>query len=169
VAPVFCRSAEVVFRPLDNALLDTYVQKLRSRFGTRLHGRGSGARTRLDDALATGSNIIVLPDVNWQERGGTFVDFFGRPASTATSVAELAIRHEAAIVPAFVLWNEENRRYSFIFGSTLKTPVNGAEGPQNLTQAATSAIESVIRKNPEQWHWYHRRWKTRPPGEPPIY
>jgi len=68
-------------------------------------------------------------------------------------------------VPGFALWSAEERRYVLRFYPEI--PMSG--NVQEDTQRIHAQLESVIRQYPDQWLWIHRRWKTRPPGEKPIY
>jgi KDO2-lipid IV(A) lauroyltransferase len=99
------------------------------------------------------------------------VDFFGIKACTATGLARIALKTGAAVLPAFMLWEEAERKYVLHFGPELAFSRTGnAEADiQAATQVCTSALESWIRRYPDQWLWIHRRWKTRPLGEPRLY
>ena len=106
-----------------------------------------------------------------QEREGTFVDFFGVPASTTTSIAKLAIKTGAIVLPAFAVWDEAKGKYVV----HLEPPIdydrtkNAEEDIKVLTQNITSLVEKYVRQFPEQWLWIHKRWNTRPKGEPDLY
>jgi KDO2-lipid IV(A) lauroyltransferase len=102
---------------------------------------------------------------------GIFVDFFGTQACTASGLARVALKTGAAVLPGFMLWEQAQRRYVLHFGPQLSfTRSNNAEADiLAATQLCTHAIESWIQRYPDQWLWIHRRWKTRPPGEPNLY
>jgi KDO2-lipid IV(A) lauroyltransferase len=93
------------------------------------------------------------------------VDFFGQPACAATGFAKIAARSGAAVIPGFALWSPEERRYVLRFYPEVE--ITG--DPERDTRTLQAHLESVIREYPGQWLWIHRRWKTRPPGESPIY
>jgi KDO2-lipid IV(A) lauroyltransferase len=102
---------------------------------------------------------------------GIFVDFFGIPAGTASGLARIALRTDAAVVPGFTLWDPVLRKYRLRFDPPLKlirTNDNEADIIAN-TQLFTKVIEDFVRRYPDQWLWVHRRWKTRPTGDPPLY
>ncbi|MEP7038945.1 MAG: lysophospholipid acyltransferase family protein, partial [Acidobacteriota bacterium] len=106
-----------------------------------------------------------------QEKEGVFVDFFGVPASTTTSIAKLALATNAAVLPAFAVWEEAKQKYVVY----LETPVKyeKTEDAESdilvLTQKITDVIEKYVRKYPEQWLWIHKRWNTRPKDEKSLY
>jgi KDO2-lipid IV(A) lauroyltransferase len=109
--------------------------------------------------------------VNVQPREGVFVPFFGLPACTSTGPALLAMRSEALIFPTFCVWENDKQRYRFVHGPVI-TPSNSGDRKRDVidtTAAYTAEIEKLIRQYPDQWMWIHKRWKTRPPGEPTLY
>lgn len=154
----------VVVRPLDNPLLDRLVERRRALSGNRIIAKQEFARAILK-ALAANQAVGVLIDQNVALEAGAFVDFFGLPASAGTGFARLAARAGAAVIPGFALWNDSERRYILRF----YPPISLTGDPVHDTQALQSQLESVIRRYPDQWLWVHRRWKTRPPGQPPLY
>jgi KDO2-lipid IV(A) lauroyltransferase len=102
---------------------------------------------------------------------GVFVDFFGHAACTASGVAKVALRTGAAVVPAFTLWDEALGKYRIRFDPELRLVRSADEAADVVanTQLFTKVLEDYVRRYPGQWLWVHRRWKTRPEGEPPIY
>ena len=104
-------------------------------------------------------------DQNTSLQEGTFVDFFGTPACANTAFAKIAARTGAAVIPGFALWSDEEQRYVLRF----YPPLEMTGDPVEDTRRLHAVLESVIREHPGQWLWIHRRWKTRPEGEKPIY
>jgi len=99
------------------------------------------------------------------------VDFFGIPACTASGLARIALRTDAAVVPGFTIWDPALGKYRLRFDPAVELVRTGelvADIKAN-TQKFTKIIEDYVRKYPEQWLWVHRRWKTRPPGEQGLY
>jgi KDO2-lipid IV(A) lauroyltransferase len=99
------------------------------------------------------------------------VPFFGVLACTASGMARVAARTGAAVVPGFLLWEKGEQRYVLHFGEELTVVTTGDAEQDAVTNTAafTAAVESYVRRYPEQWLWMHRRWKTRPAGEEGIY
>lgn len=154
----------VVVRPLDNPLLDRLVERRRALSGNLAISKKDYARAILK-ALAANQAVGILIDQNASPETGAFVDFFGIPACAGTGFAKLAARSGAAVIPGFALWSETERRYVLRFYPPL--PMTGDAALD--TQTLQSKLEEVIREFPDQWLWIHRRWKTRPPGAPPLY
>ena len=154
----------VVVRPLDNPLLDAMVEHRRALTGNRPIGKKNFARAILK-ALSGNQAVGILIDQNAGLDDGVFVDFFGVPASAGTGFAKFAAHSGAAVLPGFALWHEKEQRYVLRFYPAIEMTGDVTRD----TQALQSQLEAVIREYPDQWLWVHRRWKTRPPGEPALY
>jgi KDO2-lipid IV(A) lauroyltransferase len=157
-------------RRLDNDLIEEMIDNVRKRFGNRTFDKNAVSRQALRQ-LNEGGTLGMLPDVNMLAREGVFVDFFGTPASTTSMLAKLALRTGAAVVPVFVPWDNERQRFVLQVEPPLKVELTGNEEEDvlRLTASFMASIENVVRRYPEQWLWIHKRWKTRPPGEPGLY
>jgi KDO2-lipid IV(A) lauroyltransferase len=154
----------VVVRPLDNPLLDGWAARRRRLSGNQVIGKKDLARGILR-ALAGNEAVGVLIDQNTSPQEGVFVDFFGLKACAHAGFARLAARSGAAVIPGFALWSGSEHRYVLRFYPPV--PMTGDVAAD--TQRLHTHLETVIREYPDQWLWIHRRWKTRPEGEPPIY
>ena len=154
----------VVIRPLDNPAADRLVEQRRRLSGNKLIEKKDGARAILR-ALQQNEAVGILMDQNTSLQEGVFVDFFGTPACANSAFAKIALRTGARVIPGFALWLEDEKRYVLRF----YPPVEISGDPALDTQRLHSILEEVIRQYPGQWLWIHRRWKTRPPGQPPIY
>jgi len=122
-------------------------------------------------AMHKGETVGVLMDTNMIVSQGVFVDFFGYKASTATGVARLALKTDAAVIPGFTVWDPVLQKYRLRFDPAVKlirTKDRDADIISN-TQLFTNILEDYIRRFPDQWLWVHRRWKTRPRGEKDLY
>jgi KDO2-lipid IV(A) lauroyltransferase len=154
----------VVVRPLDNPAADALVERRRQLSGNRLIQKRDAARGILR-ALAANEAVGILMDQNTSLAEGVFVDFFGVPACANVALAKIAARSGAAVIPGFAVWEPAEARYVLRFFP----PVEIAGDARADTQRLHAVLEAVIRRNPGQWLWIHRRWKTRPPGEAPVY
>jgi Kdo2-lipid IVA lauroyltransferase/acyltransferase len=157
-------------RRIDNPRVERLVEKTRTRFGNRSIDKRAAARPMMR-TLREGGIVGILIDLNTQEHEGVFVDFFGSPASTTTSLAKLALRTEAAVIPFCMPWDDERQRFLMRIDPPLDITRTGHEEADvlRLTSLFTSVIESYVRRYPDQWLWIHKRWNTRPVGEAEIY
>jgi KDO2-lipid IV(A) lauroyltransferase len=160
----------VVVRNLDNVYLDRLTQRYRSMHGNATVSKDNFVRSLLA-AMKAGEVVGILMDTNMTPPQGVFVDFFGIPACTASGLARIALRTDAAVVPAFTIWDATLRKYRLRFDPAVKLVRTGNEEEDIVsnTQVFTKIIEDYVRRYPDQWLWVHRRWKTRPPGEPGLY
>lgn len=160
----------MVIRRLDNPLVDRFVNRIRCLHGNRVLHKDDFARG-LIVSMRAGETVGVLMDTNMTPPQGVFVDFFGRPACTASGIARIALRTGAAVIPGFLLWEPDEKKYVLYFLPELTLAKTGDDEQDAITntQLFTKTLENVIRRYPEQWLWVHRRWKTRPLGEPAIY
>lgn len=152
----------VVVRPLDSFWLNRLAERLRRRAGVELIDKRRALRPVLS-ALAQGQLVGILLDQNASRREGVFVPFFGRLASTSRSIAVLALRTGAPVIPIFAR-REPGGRHRVIVRSPLEpaTMNEREEAIVELTARCTAVIEATIREAPEQWLWMHSRWRTRP-------
>ncbi len=160
----------IVIRRLDNPLLDRLVNDIRCQHGNRILHKDDFARGLLH-AMARGETVGILMDTNMTPPQGVFVPFFGVEACTASGLARVARKTGAAVLPGFLLWDERAERYTLRFGErlTLQQTQDPEQDALHNTALFARVTEDYIRANPEQWLWLHRRWKTRPTGEPPLY
>lgn len=158
-------------RRLDNPKIEELVDRVRIRFGNETLDKLSAARSMLKLLRSGERPLGLLPDLNTLDDEAIFVDFFGVPAATTFIVAKLALRTKAPLVPIFAPWSEEKKKYLLIVEPPVTPEPTGDEEAdvRKLTTQLSLLIEDQIRKWPGQWLWIHKRWKTRPPGEPPIY
>ena len=160
----------VVMRPMDNVYLDRLIRCYRTMHGNKTVDKDDFVRGLLS-AMRGGEVVGILMDTNMTPPQGIFVDFFGIPACTASGLARIALRTDAAVVPTFTIWDAALRKYRLRFDPAVELIRTGeleADISAN-TQMFTKIIEGYVRKYPEQWLWVHRRWKTRPEGEPGLY
>lgn len=160
----------MVIRRLDNPLVDRLVNDIRGMHGNNVLHKDDFARG-LIAAMRAGETVGILMDTNMTPPQGIFVDFFGTSACTASGMARVALRTGAAVVPGFLLWDSAEARYVLHFLPALHL-IDTGDVEQDVhanTQLFTRTLEEVIRRHPEQWLWVHRRWKTRPAGEPSLY
>ncbi len=159
-----------VVRELDNPYLNSMVERYRTLYGNTTFPKGDFARGLLA-AMRSGETVGVLMDTNMTPPQGVFVDYFGLPACTASGVARVALKTDAAVVPAFTVWDSGIRKYRVCFEPAVDLVRTGNDEADAIVNTAkfTKIIERYAREFPDQWLWVHRRWKTRPEGAPPVY
>lgn len=151
-----------VARPLDNPYLEAFLKKFRERTGQKMIAKKGGYDDMLS-VLRSGGLLSFLADQDAGERG-MFVDFFGRPASTHKAIALLAIEHQAPVMVGGARRVGPGFRYEVAI-EDLILPSEWSGTPDDallLTQRYTSALERIIRRDPDQYLWLHRRWKHQP-------
>jgi KDO2-lipid IV(A) lauroyltransferase len=146
------------------------IEQIRTRFGNRAIDKKSAARQALR-VLREGGTLGILSDLNSHPHEGVFVPFFGKLACTTAGVATLALETDAVVIPTCAVWNHERKRY-FFHGDAPVELVRTGDSKKDVelnTARFAEAVERMIRLYPDQWLWIHKRWKTRPNGEPPLY
>jgi Kdo2-lipid IVA lauroyltransferase/acyltransferase len=158
----------LVHRPNRNPLIDRMVTARRERFRAIAVPRKGAGRPVLK--LLHDNWTVAMP-LDLDTRSGVFVDFFGMKAATSDGLARVAMATGAPVLPAFILREGTGPRHVVKILPAIEVLRAGDRGEsiRENTQRFTAAIESVVRDNPSQWNWIHRRWKTRPPGEPRFY
>ena len=160
----------IVMRPMDNEYLDRMIEHYRTMHGNKTVAKDDFVRGLLA-AMKAGETVGILMDTNMTPPAGVFVNFFGIPACTASGLARIALRTDAAVVPGFTIWDSELGKYRLRFDPALELIRTGDQEADIVanTQMFTKVIEDYVRKYPDQWLWVHRRWKTRPAGEKGLY
>ncbi len=162
--------ASYLARRLDNPRLEAMTGKFRSRFGVQVIDKSDAALPALQ-LLRQGGVLGVLADFNSLPNEGVFVPFFGHLACTTAGVAALVMRTNALTVPVCAPWDESKGKYVLCFGPTLEFESTGdrRRDAESFTARFTKELEQMVRDYPDQWTWIHKRWKTRPEGEPDLY
>ena len=150
-----------------NPVLDAVLYHGRTRFVMpRLLSRQEGIRP-LVRAIREGQPFYYLPDMDFGPRDSVFVPFFGVPAATITGLSRIARLADATVVPAVTRQLPGGKGYVLQFYPPWE---NFPTGDVHADARRMNAfIEERVLEMPEQYHWLHKRFKTRPPGEDPIY
>jgi KDO2-lipid IV(A) lauroyltransferase len=158
-----------VTRPLDNAPLEAYLHKARESAGNQVIYKKNSLR-KMMEKLKAGGAVGILMDQNTDPQEGIFADFFGFPALTSTSVALLALRTDATVLPGYLSPRQEGR-YAIRFLAPVELIRTGdtARDIAVNTRKFNEILEGIIREQPETWLWGHRRWSYQPPGNPDLY
>ena len=156
-----------VYSPQKDKVIDHWLHHGRSRFNDQLLlSRHDGVRATVK-AMKSGRPLYYLPDLDYGRKESIFVPFFGVPAATITGLPRLARLANAAVVPCVVRMKPGGEGYVLELGAPW------ADYPSDDVEADTRRmnawLEGVVRTMPEQYYWVHKRFKTRPEGEPRIY
>jgi KDO2-lipid IV(A) lauroyltransferase len=150
----------VLARALDNPRLNTLLETVRSRTGNSVIYR-QGAVRRVLKTLAAGQGVALLIDQHMHSPDAIWVDFFGRPAATTSTLAALALRTGAPVVPVFAVPIADGR-YRMIYEHPVAPPATDeANAIREFTQRCTDVLEMYVRRRPDLWLWMHRRWRER--------
>ncbi len=156
-----------IARPLDNPYVNQWLLGVREKKGQKILAK-KGATSEVTQVLAGGGALSMIADQDAGKKG-IFVNFFGRPACTHKSIGLLAMQYQAPIVVGFA-----RRIGDFKFKVGAAEIIHPEEWSNQddplryITQRYTAAIEKIVREDPEQYLWVHRRWKTRPKGETTV-
>lgn len=138
----------------DPAFNAHYVRAI-SGIGTPVFPRGPEGLKGMVRFLRGGGMLGMLVDQHMAH--GTPLPFFGRPARTALSAADLALKYNALLVPTYGIRQPDGLSFTVV----VEPPIPHGT-PEQMTQALNDSLESLVRRHLDQWFWIHRRWKMRP-------
>ena len=158
-----------VARRFKSRRLDQWWTGLREARGNRIIDR-TGAFKEMVRAITQGTSVAVLFDQNVKINHAVFVDWFGKPAATTRAFALAAIKTEAPVFVASMVYSGDDRyRVEAVecdfSGLYRDDTVTDAEKVDHITKVISDHYSEMIRRFPEGWFWVHRRWKTRPEGQ----
>lgn len=167
---LFGHPVTLVHNPIRNPLINEAIVRRRAQAGTISLAKKSAAKAALH-ALREHRIIAIPADQNQTRRYGVFVDLFGVPACTTPGPARLAMLSGAPIVPVFLIREDETEHHRMELLPAIAVADSGDRAADILTttQRCNAAIEAMVRRYPDQWVWFHKRWNTRPLGAPRIY
>jgi KDO2-lipid IV(A) lauroyltransferase len=158
------RPIGVLARALDNQRLNELLERVRTATGNTVIYR-QGAVRRVLKTLQAGEGVALLIDQHMHSPDAIWVNFFRRPAATTSTLAALALRTGAAVIPVFA-HPLPGGRYKFVYESPVEPPLEESpDATRDFTQRCTDVLEMHVRKHPELWLWMHRRWRDAPMTE----
>ena len=162
-------SLNLITKYLKNYALNEFWMETRSKVGINLLYR-EGTLKQIMRHLRKNELMGFVLDQNVREDSGVFVDFFGKPAATLDSLAVISQRLKTPVLPSFVVRVKEGV-HRVVFEKHLEFEEKGTlqESIVYNTQRYSDVLERYIRQYPDHWIWMHRRWKTRPEGQPKVY
>jgi KDO2-lipid IV(A) lauroyltransferase len=163
--------AAFIVRPLKSPVLDRIVTERREWVGNFVIRKEDSAKEVMK-VLRRNILVGILIDQNVDRHKGILVDFFTRKAYTTFGIARLALAIRAAVHPGFI-FRDPARKFHHVLRFGPPVPIDydapREEEVPRVTRRCNEELEKAIRESPDQWMWFHRRWKTRPEGEPDIY
>jgi KDO2-lipid IV(A) lauroyltransferase len=155
-------SVGVIYKPIHNSLTDRELREIRQRFGARCYSTRDKRPRPLMEFIRKGGAVCIMGDQDARHHG-VFLPFFGQPTSTVTGPASLAVRHGIPIVFGYNIRTGPGH-----FRLKILPPINPdphADREQEVIRIMTlynQMVEKAILDAPDQYFWWHRRWKTRP-------
>jgi KDO2-lipid IV(A) lauroyltransferase len=148
----------IIYRAFNNRYLDRFTLDLIPVAGRPVLQKGRQGMRQLVRHVGRGGFVMVL--VDQRTTGAPLIDFLGRPAETATAPAELALKTGAALIPVRATRNAAARRFDVSF----EPPVTGSDARAMMAEV-NRRIGAWVEERPEQWFWFHRRWRRARPGD----
>lgn len=147
----------LVYRQANNPYVDKIICTLRASKSNGMFPKGPSGVVRMMRAIKDGQTLAMLMDQKMND--GIAVPFFGRPAMTAPTIAELALRYDMPIIPTYVIRTRGCHFEAAILPPLIfeKTGDTQKDVLTIMTQI-NALLESWIREHPEQWFWVHKRW-----------
>ena len=148
-----------VARPLGNPFLHDFITAFRGSTGQFMIPK-KGSAKQIDHILSSGGNLTLLGD-QYAGPKGCVVNFFNRPASCHKAVALFSLLNKAPMQVAYCTRRNAPMTFQVGVSATFDPIIEGTMAPNELTQWYSDQLETMIRKNPDQYWWLHRRWKMR--------
>ncbi len=155
-----------MYQRIRDPVIDAQMRASRVRFGARSVERQDDLKGLVRE-MRRGLPFFYLPDQDAGRQRGIFAPFCGIPAATVPTLGRFAKLANALVLPLYAAYRPWGRGLELIFGPPLAAFPSG--DPAADTATMNRVIEAQVRRMPAQYFWVHRRFKTRPPGEPPLY
>jgi len=156
-------AANVIARPIYYDKYNEWVTSLRSDMGVNVIYRTDSPKKVLR-LLHKNELVGIAPDQDIDSVDGVFVDFFGRKTYTPTGPVKIAMAAGSPIVPIFIVRDGRKHTIHIEDPIVVENTDNKPAAIKEYTQKWSNAVESYVRKYPEQWVWMHERWKTKVPA-----
>ncbi|HBD90049.1 MAG TPA: lauroyl acyltransferase [Gemmobacter sp.] len=141
-----------LYRPMTNRYFNAHYVAAMAQSGEPLFERGRQGMAAMLRFLRQGGMIGIVQDQHMKH--APVLSFFGHPAKTALSAAELALKYDALLIPSYATRKANGLDFDILVDAPI--PTGSAEA---MTQALNDHLEAHVRRHPEQWFWIHKRWK----------
>ena len=142
-----------LYRPMNNKKFNDLYERAINNIGTPLFRRGRKGMTAMIRHLRSGKVLAVLIDQHMDH--GISLKFFDKPALTSTSAAEMALKYNTLLIPAYAIRQKNGIDFHVIFENPIKPST-----PETMTQQLNNSLEEQVKKHMDQWLWIHERWKV---------
>lgn len=142
-----------LYRPMNNRYFNEHYVRAMAAIGEPIFPRGKQGLAGMLRHLRGGGMLGLLIDVHM--RDGAVLQFFGQPAKTALSAAELALKYDAPLVPVYAIRDANGLDFTIRVGEPIPRGT-----PAGMTQALNDSLEEIVRDHMDQWFWIHRRWRV---------
>lgn len=149
-----------LYNPMSNGFFNDHYVAAMAKLGEPMLERSRRGMAEMIRFLRQGGMVGIV--VDQYMRHGVPLNFLGRPAYTALSAAEMAVKFDALAIPIY----GQRRADGLNFDIIVEKPIPHAP-PEEMTQAMNDSLTARVTAHPEQWFWIHRRWKTPQPEGPP--
>lgn len=142
-----------LYRNMRNPYFNAHYVRTMEAFGGPVFPQGRKGTAGFVRHLKRGGQLVLLFDQHVTD--APYMDFLGKPARTAVSAAELALRYNALLIPFYGIRREDG----LTFDTILEAPVAHST-PHEMTQEITDSLARRVKADPTQWFWVHRRWRV---------
>ena len=140
------------YRPMSNRTFNAHYIGAFGRISQPVIEQSRAGVVQMVRQLRQGGAISIMNDLNTHD--GVPLDFFGHPALTSVSAAEMALKYNAVLAPVFALRDENGLDFKVLFDAEIPH-----SDPLTMTREYNRRLEDLVRDNMDQWLWIHRRWK----------
>ena len=141
-----------IYRKSKNVFYQPYHHKTIEAGGKPIFQVGRRGTSAMIKFLKKGGVVCMMIDQAVSE--GKYIDFMGIPAKTSFAIANIAIKYNALIIPAYAIRKKENEPIQVIIEPSLKI-----SDPFKIIEKLNKSLENIIKQYPSQWYWVHNRWK----------
>lgn len=141
-----------LYRPMQNVFFNQHYERAIGKIGSPMFARGRRGLAEMVKFLKSGGMVGFVTDQHVHK--GTPLPFLGKPAATALSAAQLALKYDTLLVPIYGVRQKDGLDFKII----VEAPIPHTDA-ETMTRALNDSLEALVRAYPEQWLWIHRRWK----------
>jgi len=165
----FVSPINIITRRMDNPYIEELLKKIREQTGNKIIHKDNRAALKILKLLRHNESVGLMVDLNQQKKEGIFIDFFSKKASTSPAAAIFHLKTGAPIIFAFCIPKGKGYKF-YTLPPITHTPTGDKEKDiKVITRKINKTLEEEIKRHPESYFWFHKRWKERPEGEESIY